>query len=53
MHQETLVELERDIFSYLIDDKLVCIENIEQLIRAYNILMGHIVEHSKRNAIFG
>ena len=53
VHQETLVELERDIFSYLIDDKLVCIENIEQLIRAYNILMGHIVEHSNRNAIFG
>ena len=53
VHQETLVELERDIFGYLIDEKLLCIENIEQLNRAYNLLMGHIVEHTNRNAIFG
>lgn len=53
VRQETLVELERDVFGYLIDDKLLCLENIAQLNRVYNVLMGHIVESSDRNAIFG
>ena len=53
VRQETLVELERDIFGYLIDDRLHCLENIAQLNRVYNVLMGHVVENTDRNAIFG
>ena len=53
VHQETLVELERDIFGYLIDEKLLCLESIAQLNRVYNVLMGHIVENTDKNAIFG
>lgn len=53
VHQETLVELERDIFGYLIDEKLLCLDGIAQLNRVYNVLMGHIVEKTNKNVIFG
>lgn len=50
---DTLVELQRDIFGYLIDERLTCLEDIAQLYRAYNVIMGKVVDNTNRNAIFG
>ena len=51
--QRTLVEVERDVFGYLVDEKLVKLSEIAQLNRAYNQLMGNVVGHSNSNAAFG
>ena len=51
--QETLVEVERDVFGYLMDERLLKLEDVAQLNRAYNQLMGKVVENSSSNAVFG
>ena len=52
-YKKTLVEVERDVFGYLVDEKLVKLSEIAQLNRAYNQLMGNVVGHSNSNAAFG
>ena len=51
--QETLVEVERDVFGYLMDERLLKLEEVAQLNRAYNQLMGKLVENANSNAVFG
>ena len=51
--QETLVEVERDVFGYLVDEKLLKLAEIAQLNRAYNQLMGNMIGNCNSNAAFG
>ena len=51
--QETLVEVERDIFGYLVDERLLRLAEVAQLNRAYNQLMSNVVGNSSCNAAFG
>lgn len=51
--QGTLVEVERDVFGYLMDERLLRLEDVAQLIRAYNQLMGKVVDNADTNLVFG
>ena len=51
--QDSLVEVERDILTYIIDERLLKLEEAPQLIRSFNYLMMKICENSEKTAIFG
>ena len=51
--QDSLVEVERDVLSYLVDERLLKLEEAPQLIRSFNFLMLRICENSEKTAIFG
>ena len=51
--QDSLVEVERDILTYLVDERLLKLEDAPQLIRSFNFLMLRICENSEKTAIFG
>ena len=51
--QETLVEVERDVSKYLVDEKLLKFPEVAQLNRAYNQLMRNMVDNCNSNAAFG
>ena len=51
--QDSLVEVERDILSYIVDERLLKLEDAPQLIRSLNFLMLRICENSEKTAIFG
>ena len=51
--QETLVEVEKDIFSYLIDEWLLRLKDVAQLNRSYNVVMTRIIENANKNVTFG
>ena len=51
--QDSLVEVERDIMTYIIDERLLELEEAPQLIRSFNYLMMKICENSDKTAIFG
>ncbi len=51
--QESLIEVEHDIMSYLVDERLVKLEDAAQLIRSFNYLMLRICENSDKTALYG
>ena len=51
--QDSLVEVERDILTYIVDERLLKLEDAPQLIRSLNFLMLRICENSEKTAIFG
>lgn len=51
--QDSLIEVERDILTYLVDDRLLKLEEAPQLIRSFNFLMLRVCENSEKTAIFG
>lgn len=51
--QDTLVQVETDVMSYLVDDKLLVLEEVAQLNRSFNFLMLHVVDNSDKTAVFG
>ena len=52
--QDSLVEVERDILTYLAgDERLLKLEEAPQLIRWLNFLMLRVCDNSKKTAIFG
>lgn len=51
--QDSLVEVERDILTYLVDERLLKLEEAPQLIRSFNFLMLRVCENSEKTAIFG
>lgn len=51
--QDSLVEVERDTLTYLVDERLLKLEEAPQLIRSFNFLMLRICENSEKTAIFG
>ena len=46
-------QVERDVFGYLVDEKLLKLAEIAQLNRAYNQLMGNMIGNCNSNAAFG
>ena len=51
--QDSLVEVERDILTYIVDERLLKLEDAPQLIRSLNFLMLRICENTGKTAIFG
>jgi len=51
--QESLIEVERDIMGYLIDEKLLKLEDIAQLNRSFNYLMLRLCENCNKTTLFG
>lgn len=51
--QDSLVEVERDVIAYLVDERLLKLEEAPQLIRSLNFLMLRVCENSEKTAIFG
>ena len=51
--QDSLVEVERDILTYLVDERLLKLEEAPQLIRSFNYLMMKICENSDKTVLFG
>jgi len=51
--QESLIEVERDIMGYLIDEKLLKLEDIAQLNRSFNYLMLRLCENCNETTLFG
>ena len=51
--QDSLIEVERDILTYLVDERLLKLEEAPQLIRSFNFLMLRVCENSEKTAIFG
>ena len=51
--QDSLVEVERDILTYIVDERLLKLEDAPQLIRSLNFLMLRVCENSEKTAIFG
>lgn len=51
--QECLIEVERDIMGYLVDERLLKLEDIAQLIRSFNYLMLRLCENCNKTALFG
>jgi len=51
--QESLIEVERDIMGYLIDEKLLKLEDIAQLNRSFNYLMLQLCENCNKTTLFG
>ena len=51
--QECLCDVETAILSYLCDDRLLKLEEVAQLNRAFNYLMYRICENCEKTALFG
>lgn len=51
--QDTLVQVETDVMGYLVDDRLLVLEEVAQLNRSFNFLMLHVVDNSDKTAVFG
>ena len=51
--QECLCEVETAILSYLCDERLLKLEEVAQLNRAFNYLMYHVCENCDKTALFG
>ena len=51
--QECLSEVEAAVLSYLCDDRLLKLEEVAQLNRAFNYLMYRICENCDKTALFG
>ena len=51
--QDSLVEVERDILTYLVDERLLKLEEAPQLLRSLNFLMLRVCENSDKTATFG
>ena len=51
--QDSLVEVERDVITYLVDERLLKLDEAPQLIRSLNFLMLRVCENSEKTAIFG
>ena len=51
--QESLVEVEHDIMSYLVDERLLKLEEVAQLNRSFNYLMLRICDNCNMTALYG
>ena len=51
--QDSLCEVETGILSYLCDDRLLRLEEVAQLNRAFNYLMYRICENCEKTVLFG
>ena len=49
--QPVLKSLIRDVFGYMIDDRLCVLEDFAQLNRVFNTLMAKVVDNSNKNAV--
>jgi response regulator RpfG family c-di-GMP phosphodiesterase len=51
--KDTLMEVERDIMQYLVDDRMLKMEDAAQLLRTFNSLISNICDNGDKTAVFG
>ena len=51
--QDSLVEVEREVLTSMVDDRLTKLEDAAQLIRSFNYLMLRLCENCNKTAVFG
>ena len=51
--KDTLMEVEKDIMQYLVDDRMVKMEDAAQLLRTFNSLISNICDNADKTAVFG
>ena len=51
--QETLTEVEGDVMTYLVDSRLLKLEEAAQLIRSINYFMLRVCENADKTALYG
>ena len=49
---QTLMEVEKDVMTYLVDERLLKLEEAPQLIRTFNCLVLKICENANKTAVF-
>ena len=50
--RDSLIEVEQDIIGYLVDERLLKLEEAPQFIRSFNCLMLRVCENTNKTAIF-
>ena len=51
--RDTLLEVERDVMGYLVDDQVLKLSEGTQMVRTLNSLMQRVCEHGEATAVFG
>ena len=49
---DTLMEIERDVMTYLVDEKLLKLPDAPQLLRTFNCLVLKICDNGDKTAVF-
>lgn len=51
--KDSLIEVEQDIMAYMVDERLLAMQDAAQLIRSFNCLMFLVCEKANKTAAFG
>lgn len=51
--KDTLMEVEKDVMLYLVDERMLKMEDAAQLLRTFNSLVSKICDNGEKTAVFG